>query len=125
MSPAKRQRREALRDKTRAAVAALEFRGVCWSDWARERGFSLHAVKDIVRDRNPATRGELFEVAARMRAEAARIKRTPSQRIHDLELLADRLDSRLAKAESKLAALRTAVLQEGEAAQASTSEGEA
>ena len=70
MSPAKRERREALRAETRRAVEALEARGVCWSDWARERGFAPHAVKDVVRDRNPATRGELFEVAARIRAEA-------------------------------------------------------
>ncbi len=67
----KRQRREEWRVGTRRAVAVLERRGVCWSDWAAERGFSLHAVKDVVRDRNPATRGELFEVASRIRAEAA------------------------------------------------------
>lgn len=66
----KRQRREELRVATRRAVAVLESRGTCWSDWARERGFSLHAVKDVVRDRSPATRGELFEVAARIRVEA-------------------------------------------------------
>lgn len=67
----KRQRREELRVQTRRAVAALERQGVCWSDWARERGFALHAVKDVVRDRNPATRGDLFEVANRIRKEAA------------------------------------------------------
>lgn len=66
----KRRRREDLRVETRRAVAVLERRGTCWSDWARERGFSLHAVKDVARDRNPATRGELFEVAARIRADA-------------------------------------------------------
>lgn len=71
MSPAKRERREALRAQTRRAVAALEGRGVCWSDWAAARDFALHAVKDVVRDRNPATRGELFEVASRIRADAA------------------------------------------------------
>lgn len=67
----KRQRREEWRVGTRRAVAALEADGVCWADWARARGFSAHAVKDVVRDRNPATRGELFEVAARIRDEAA------------------------------------------------------
>lgn len=74
----KRQRREELRVQTRRAVAVLERRGTCWSDWARERGFSLHAVKDVVRDRNPATRGELFEVAARIRAEAVPTFPVPS-----------------------------------------------
>lgn len=73
----KRQRREELRVQTRRAVAALERRGVCWSDWARERGFALHAVKDVVRDRNPATRGELFEVAVRIRVEAALLPEPP------------------------------------------------
>lgn len=67
----KRRRREQWRSGTRRAVAALESRGVCWSEWAAERGFALHAVKDVARDRNPATRGELFEVAARIRNEAA------------------------------------------------------
>lgn len=67
----KRQRREEWRVGTRRAVAVLERRGVCWSDWAAERGFALHAVKDVVRDRNPATRGELFGVASRIRNEAA------------------------------------------------------
>lgn len=67
----KRRRREQWRSGTRRAVAALESRGVCWSEWAAERGFAPHAVKDVARDRNPATRGELFEVAARIRDEAA------------------------------------------------------
>ncbi len=67
----KRRRREEWRAGTRRAVAVLESQGVCWSEWAAERGFARHAVKDVVRDRNPATRGELFEVAARIRLEAA------------------------------------------------------
>ncbi len=111
----KGRRREALRERTRRAVAALERQGVCWSDWARERGFALHAVKDVVRDRNPATRGELFQVATRIRMEApvaGERPRGPMERIRDLELLADRLDSRLGKAESELAALKAAVLHE-------------
>ena len=84
----KRQRREELRVATRRAVAALERRGTCWADWARERGFALHAVKDVVRDRNPATRGELFEVASRIRAEAAEgmpsgLAQATAKMIHD------------------------------------------
>ena len=113
MSPAKRERREALRDETRRAVAALEADGVCWSDWADARGFPRHAVKDVVRDRNPATRGELFQVAHQIREEARLAigpPRSPAERIRDLELLADRLGSRLGKVEATVAELRAAVL---------------
>lgn len=70
MSPAKQARTDARREHTRQAVAALERNGVCWQQWGRERGFSAAAVKDVCRDRNPATRGELFRVAARIRSEA-------------------------------------------------------
>jgi hypothetical protein len=112
VSPAKRERREALRAETRRAVAALEADGVRWSDWARERGFALHAVKDVVRDRNPATRGELFAVASRIRQEARLTigpPRKPTERIRDLELSSDRLDSRLGKVEAAVAELRATV----------------
>ena len=71
MSPEKRQAREALRAETARAVAELERRGTCWQQWARDRGFSPAAVKDVCRDRNPATRGEAWRVAFAIRQEAA------------------------------------------------------
>lgn len=111
----KRQRREEWRAGTRRAVAALEADGVCWSDWADARGFPRHAVKDVVRDRNPATRGTLFKVAERIRQEARFAigrPRSQEERIRDLELLADRLDSRLGKVETALAFLKAAVLED-------------
>ena len=73
MSPAKRAAREATRRATARAVAILNERGICWQDWARKRGFSPAAVKDVCRDRNPATRGEAFRVATVIRNDADRV----------------------------------------------------
>ena len=71
MNAAKREAREAARIETARAVAALERRGICWQQWARERGFDGQAVKDVVAGRARATRGEAFRAAEAIRAEAA------------------------------------------------------
>ena len=70
MNAAKREAREALRIATARAVAALERRGICWQQWARERGLDGQAVKDVVGGRAPAIRGEAFRAAEAIRAEA-------------------------------------------------------
>ena len=70
MNAAIRARREALKSETAEAVAILERRGTCWTDWARERGLPLHAVKDICRGRGPGLRGDNGRAARLMRAEA-------------------------------------------------------
>ncbi|MDE0109939.1 MAG: hypothetical protein OXN96_19205 [Bryobacterales bacterium] len=70
MNAAIRARREALKAETAEAVAILERRGTCWTDWARQRGLPLHAVKDICRGRGPGLRGDNARAAALMRSEA-------------------------------------------------------
>lgn len=70
MNAAIRDKRKALRGQTAKAVRCLSAAGVHWGEWAEERGFSRQAVKDVVRDHRPATRGELARVALRIRIEA-------------------------------------------------------
>lgn len=70
MNAAIRARRESLKAETAEAVATLERRGICWTDWARERGLPLHAVRDICRGRGPGLRGANSRAAALVRAEA-------------------------------------------------------
>ena len=50
-----------------AGIERLRERGTCWKDWAREHGFELQAVKDVVRGKGRCSRGERFRVAERLR----------------------------------------------------------
>lgn len=150
MSPAKSSRNLERMRAIAAAAAELESRGTCWTDWARERGLPLQAVRNVLKGRGPCLRGESRQVANRMLHDVTCDGPDPAiacgtcgkrsterldhrhdwpsasgARIHDLELLADRLDSRLGRIESTLAELRSAALCGGEIAQAPTSEGEA
>ena len=70
MNAAKREAREAMRIATARAVAALERRGICWQQWAREQGLDGQSVKAVVAGRAPATRGAAFRAAEAIRAEA-------------------------------------------------------
>ena len=116
MSPAKLSRNLERMRAIAAAASELERRGTCWAEWARERELSLQAVRNVLKGRSPALRGESRRVADLMIHEARPPAGLgPMGRIRDLELLADRLDSRLGKLESSVVALRAAVFH-GEAA---------
>ena len=110
MSPAKLSRREARMAQIAVAVAELEDRGTCWDAWARERGLPRQAVINARKGDRPCWTGDSRRAAEAILSEARPpAGRGPMGRIHDLELLADRLDSRLGKLESAVAALRAAV----------------
>ena len=116
MSPAKLSRREARMAQIAVAVAELEDRGTCWDAWARERGLPRQAVINARKGDRPCWTGDSRRAAELILSEARLIlhpaRPMPAEtmaRIRDLELLADRLDSRLGKLESSVAALRAAV----------------
>ena len=58
MRPGKAKLRRDRIDEIAAAVEALERKGVCWNDWARERGMSRAIVANVRKNRGPCWRGE-------------------------------------------------------------------
>ena len=56
--------REARRGLVARAVRRMEADGVCWAEWARERGFAKHNVMKVVRGQRACLHGECYRIAA-------------------------------------------------------------
>ena len=56
--------REARRAFVAQAVRRMEAAGVNWSAWARERGFSINAVRQVRRGEAVCLRGDAYRIAA-------------------------------------------------------------
>ena len=56
--------RGARRGLVARAVRRMEADGVCWAEWARERGFARHNVMKVVRGQRACLHGECYRIAA-------------------------------------------------------------
>lgn len=57
------ENREAHLRRCREVKERFAFNGMCMTDWARRRGFSIQTVYDVVNGRLKGTRGEAYRVA--------------------------------------------------------------